>query len=116
MPTFLMDEVTSNKARNRDSAILLRYFMQELSERYYCAGWRVGLEYDLWALVCGGIRAMGLEEPNEAEIIELRRLSEAAGGWWKWDAERGTIFLTLEEWGAHWIVSNGGANRGNAKA
>ena len=95
------------KAIDRDAAIRLRDVMSEASEEVMCAGWLIGLEYAL---------DEALRHPLDAGewtpyIPELRRLSEKAGGWWRWvtlpSFEDGTfggsteVFLTHEEWKAH---------------
>ncbi len=83
---------------NLDAATLLLRLMEDISEEYYCAGWMGGLEYDLWAMVNGGLREYGMGTVSETEVGELKRLSEAAGGWWKWHDQFEALFTPLNEW------------------
>ena len=46
--------------------------MRRLSEDYYCAGWLVGLEDHLWAMVQGGDRHFGVGEVTVEEVARLR--------------------------------------------
>jgi hypothetical protein len=98
-------EAALSKALDQDAAALLRMQMSDISEDYYCSGWVYGLEYELWLMLSGGDRGFGLGELSESEVDELRRLSEKAGGWWRWDKEDGKIFVTLEEWQTILIAS-----------
>lgn len=91
-------EAALSKALDQDAAALLRMQMSEISEEYYCAGWLHDLESTLWPMLSGGDRSFGLAEVSESEVAELRRLSEKAGGWWRWDEEDGETFVTLKEW------------------
>ncbi|HEY9015153.1 MAG TPA: hypothetical protein VIM84_08840 [Gemmatimonadales bacterium] len=83
-----------------DAAALLRRLMNEISERYYCAGWLDGLEYALWARVIGDQPPhFGMGTISGYELRELARLSQRAGGWWYWsDEQRDKVFAPLEEW------------------
>ena len=87
------------KAKNVDSATLLRNTMSDISENLYCAGWLVNLEYTLWDIVNGGDRSFGMGELNDAEVNNLKSLSENASGWWRWDDEiKGELFVASNEW------------------
>lgn len=86
--------------------------MHTISEDLWAAGWRVGLEYDLWsAVVADGRRrsaaAVWIHQ------LDLSSLADAAGGWWvhhstvgaPWAAETegptgapGRRFLPIAEW------------------
>jgi hypothetical protein len=59
---------------------LVRY-MSDLSEQAYCAGWMAGLEYALWEVVIGTRHQYGRLLVTEDHRVQLRRLSEACGGW-----------------------------------
>ena len=72
--------------------------MRRLSEDYYCAGWLVGLEDHLWAMVQGGDRHFGVGEVTVEEVARLRELSERAGGWWAWRVGEGARFVPMAEW------------------
>ena len=87
-------------AKNESAAQELRTAMSSISERYYCAGWLLCLEYTLWGMAQGTVsREWGLGTVGEAEIAEIKQLSEAAGGWWAWsDIVDAELFLPLAEW------------------
>lgn len=96
-------DASLQKALDSDAAQALCAFMSELSERYYCAGWLIGLEHTLWPMVHGGNREFGLGAVTEEEVAKLRRLHERAGGWWRWaedpePAAGGEVFVPTEEW------------------
>ncbi len=89
-----------SRAKNGEAAQQLRTAMSAISERYYYAGWLLGLEYTLWGMILGTVsREWGLGIVGQAEISEVKQLSDAAGGWWAWndmiDAE---LFLPWTEW------------------
>jgi len=89
-----------NHSLNKEAAVQLQTAMSAISEKYYCAGWLLCLEYTLWGMILGTInREWGLGTVTEAEISELKQLSDTAGGWWAWDdiidAE---LFQPLAEW------------------
>lgn len=91
------------KSVDPEFADLLRRFMSDLSEEYYCAGWLIGLEYSLWNMLEGGSRRFGLGEVTDEELRDLWALYQQAGGWWTWyDSEdpdtMGEVFVTVEEW------------------
>jgi hypothetical protein len=58
-------------------ALLL--LMETLSERCWCAGWEIDLEYNLWAVMHGDSPAGYGMFPDELD--DLRVLSERIGGW-----------------------------------
>jgi len=73
--------------------------MQELSEDHWCAGWVTGLEYSLWNFVTKGPGKWGFGSIDEQKVARLSRLSQTAGGWWRWDAAcHGPVFVPLEAW------------------
>lgn len=91
------------KAKDPDIARLLVLNMRDISENYFAAGWLGGLEHILWAMVLGGSREFGFAEVSEEEVINLKHLSEKAGGWWCWfdspePDESGELFVTSKEW------------------
>lgn len=96
-------------AKDRDAALALESAMSAISEDYYCAGWLIGLEFSLWAMVLGGPRDFGIGTVTEEEIQELRRLSDACGGWIVWRQEdtfiMGQRFMPMELWRA-WFATN----------
>lgn len=76
----------------------LRYYMSDLSEMSYCAGWMEGLEYVLWKAVIGGPRKYGFLEITDEEISKLKELSDDCGGWIIFDDDKGEIWVQMEEW------------------
>jgi hypothetical protein len=87
-----------DRAKDRNAALTLQQLMSDISEEYYCAGWLHGLEFDLWAMLQGSSLRFGLGEVSKDEVSQLRALSEQSGGWWRWDAKDGEIFVTTDEW------------------
>jgi len=60
----------------RVCAALLGRLMSDLSEDYWCAGWLIDLEFELWEGVAGGKTSI-----TKAEIAQLRYLSDRCDGW-----------------------------------
>jgi hypothetical protein len=89
-------------SNNRASALALAELMSDISEECYCAGWMMGLEYALWDMVLGGSRRYGQSEASEEQVAEMRRLSERAGGWVRWQDDVGEVFVPLDEWVAEY--------------
>jgi hypothetical protein len=91
-----------------EAARALRVFMEQLSEDLWCAGWLVGLEFDLWTWV--ERRRAGLAPPDqgrsfgppkgwELDADALAWLAGQAGGRWCWpDEGPGPVFVEMEEW------------------
>ena len=78
---------------------VLAKIMSEISEDAYCAGWLVDLEYELWQILVDGQGKFGFGAVSEAEIEELRLLSDLCGGWIVWDEERGgQTFVPFDQW------------------
>lgn len=73
-------------------------YMSDMSEEAYCAGWMVGLEYVLWSAVIDGPRKYGRLEITDEHIAKLKELSDACGGWIRFDYEKGEIFVSSGEW------------------
>lgn len=89
------------KSLSSDAAELLLVYMSNISEDHYCAGWLIGLEYELWDIMNGAARNFGFGPISAQDMAKLRGLHERAGGWWVWDGEgagSGEIFVTTEEW------------------
>ncbi len=76
----------------------LAELMGDISEDCYCAGWMMGLEHALWAMVLGGPREYGMGEVTEEQVARLKQLSDACGGWIVWSEGDGETFVPLEEW------------------
>ncbi len=79
----------------REDAIAkaLECYMSEISEDFYCAGWLVDLEFDLWAIVTGDRSdEFGMGTLGDKRSV-LRELADACGGW-----------IVHEDGGCAWIV------------
>jgi len=80
-------------------AFVLAKYMSEISERCYCAGWMMGLEYTLWyAMLREAPFHYGQGQISERDLEALKWLSDMAGGWIVWDDTHGETFISLEEW------------------
>jgi hypothetical protein len=79
---------------------LLLELMEEISEDAYCSAWQIGLVVSLWEIVEHGQPARyGAVEVGSDLIARLRRLSDAAGGWWAWSDEFAeAVFVPSEAW------------------
>jgi hypothetical protein len=85
--------------RSVSTAVALRRLMSDMSEEHCCAGWLDGTEYVLWSMVQGGDTKWGFGEVRPESIADLRRLSEAVQGWWRWDDDAGgKVFVPIDEW------------------
>jgi hypothetical protein len=62
-------------------ARLLYRRMSDISEEGYYAGWLIGNEFSLWRMLEGGGRCYGQCVVSDADLEELRLLSERANGW-----------------------------------
>lgn len=83
-------------AKNEDAAWRLCSLVRTISENCYCAGWSVGIEYELWEqMETGQSYSCG---PGPDDLEQLRELSERAGGWWVWKDGDGEIFVTHKNW------------------
>jgi len=77
----------------------LRRLMSDLSEDYYCAGWLTGLEFTLWQAATDGPIPFGFGVIPAATCLQLARLAELCGGWWRWsDDAKDEVFIPMEEW------------------
>lgn len=74
--------------------------MEEISEDHYCAGWMSGLEFDLWnAAHATEDYRYGMGVIDTAQREALRKLSQDAGGWWRWSKTAGgPEFLKTADW------------------
>ncbi len=86
----------------------LRVYMEQLSQDRWCAGWLIGLEYELWDQV--ECRRAGLGPPRttgpfapppewDLDADTLAWLADQARGWWRWpDQGTGPVFVEMGEW------------------
>lgn len=88
-------------AKNEDAAWRIQSLIRQISEDYYAAGWCVGIEYQIWEILEGASRLLGLGELTDDDVEQLRVLSERAGGWWTWKDGDGEIFVTRKNWTEH---------------
>lgn len=91
-------EATYDLALDRDAAHQLSERMSDLSEECYCAGWLMGLEFELWSFVLSGPDEWGMGKVDDADIAALKRLSEKAGGWIVFRMDLGRAFVPMTEW------------------
>ena len=84
-PPWALDIPAADLPTREAAAKLLAMVMSDISETYYCAGWLIGLEDDLWN-ACAEVKAypygMGAVQPDE--VLTLRVLASLAGGWVGW--------------------------------
>jgi hypothetical protein len=76
----------------------LAKYMSDVSEEAYCAVWMEGLEYALWEVVTGQRVEYGRLVLTEEHRMQLRRLSEACGGWVIFDDETEETWLSMAAW------------------
>ena len=79
----------------------LRQLMSDISEDCWCAGWLIGTEFALWQFVLDGPGDWGQDSVSQAQIDELKRLSELVGGWFYWDDDPDhfdATFIPMAEW------------------
>jgi hypothetical protein len=77
----------------------LARLMTDISERCWCAGWLMGLEYALWSsVVRGKEKSYGVDLITCDDIRNLKELSQSIGGWIRWDNERCEVFVPTAEW------------------
>ena len=81
----------------------LAELMSSLSQDCYDAGWMQHTERALWERVCGIAEpssGRGFALVKDADVLELRRLAIAAGGWIRWsdEGDLGETFVPMEEW------------------
>jgi hypothetical protein len=76
----------------------LAAYMSELSERAYSAGWMEGLEHVLWRAVIVGPCRYGHLTLTAEHTQRLKTLSEACGGWIKFDQGAEESFVPTARW------------------
>jgi hypothetical protein len=80
------------------AAAELRRAMEAIGRRAWGRSDAEPLEYVLWhALIHGPLR-LGRTELTEADLAELRRLSDACGGWVMVDRSGHVRWLPVEAW------------------
>lgn len=86
-------EQSLEKAKERDAAVELEALMSDISEECWCASWLIGLEFNLWAFCRGEPGEYGMGRVGHVEIHQLKKLSERADGWWRFEE-----FVPMDEW------------------
>lgn len=93
-----------DEVREESVKQLLWQRMSDLSEEHHCAGWLIGTGYDLWAMTMHG-RSLrwGMGRVEQSAIDDLRRLSDACGGWWVWEEDDSDVtFILRDEMERRW--------------
>lgn len=78
------------------SALLsqMRYY----SERRWCCGWLIDLEYVLWDEIMNS-------ESTDRDLLEIAELAAHVNGWWIWNKdEELERFIELAEWASKFAV------------
>ena len=86
-----------------DPRVRLAVLISEISEYWYCAGWMMGIEHQVWRVAHGQARPGGEAiQLDDAQRRELLALSREIGGWVRWvdggPGESGAQFIALESW------------------
>ena len=84
-------------------AAVLRECMSDLSEDCWCAEWLSGCEVALWEMAQKPDvdHEWGDGTVSAEDTEDLRRLSDKARGWWRWDDDAGgPVFVPLDAWKA----------------
>jgi hypothetical protein len=76
----------------------LAAYMSELSERAYSAGWMEGLEYALWRAATAGPFRYGYLDLAPEHTERLKALSDACGGWIRFDEHLEEVFIPVAQW------------------
>jgi hypothetical protein len=76
----------------------LANYMSFLSEMAWHSGWQEGLEFDLWSAVVNGRLQYGQLMLEPHHINELKRLSDACGGWIYFDEKLEESFMSKKNW------------------
>jgi hypothetical protein len=85
-------------------------YMSELSECAYCAGWMQDLEYALWCAATEGAFRYGRLDLTSEHIQRLRALSDASGGWIRFDENLEESFVPTVQWVEQYYEPNRGGS------
>lgn len=72
--------------------------MWRVAEEAWSAGWKQGLEFDLWRMLSSGPEKYGHMQIEASLIQELRDLSQRAGGWIYFDPVEQEMWVDLAAW------------------
>lgn len=76
------------------AAALLGRVMSDLSQDYWCAGWLIDLEFDLWSAMHGARSPF-----TRSDLAQVKYLSAKCGGWIVWhDAAPWRRYVPLSIW------------------
>ncbi|MFA4973540.1 MAG: hypothetical protein WC683_13080 [bacterium] len=78
----------------------LRALMSQISEDECCAGWLMGLEFNLW-------RWMMRAGCHDETAYRLAVLAHEAGGCWIWYESIGCVFMPVGQWQAEYAAFTG---------
>lgn len=76
----------------------LAKLMSQISEAAFSAGWMRDLEFDLWAAIHAGNGSYGRYMLTQADIDQLRSLSDKCRSWIVFDAKNEETAVDLEIW------------------
>ncbi|SRR5258706_9457270 len=76
----------------------LAELMSEISEKGFCAGWMISLEFYLWEIINGGNRRYGTYEVTQSDIDQLNALSQECGCWIIFDDANDETAIDLKTW------------------
>jgi len=91
----------------------LAELMSDISERCYCAGWLIDLEYHLWDIVSQldfTDAHWGQDTITANDRAKLGALAITCGGWIRWDDETCETFVPIDEWKAMYVKQVGRYN------
>jgi len=77
--------------------------ISDVSEARWCAGWLMGIEYQLWAELHDAGSRQGTDERDDAQLETVRTLSDAVGGWIIWADDQTHPDLPTNEWGPRFV-------------
>lgn len=69
-----------------------------ISEEACCAGWEMGIEFDLWDRITSDRRDLVQITLSEDRISHLQRLRDAVGGWIVFQRGVGPTVIPLSDW------------------
>lgn len=75
--------------------------ISDISEDFYCAGWLIDAEFEVWRLMQeGGTWGMGAASAIPEDLGALRSIAESTGYWVRWDgnADPSTVPVPLDTW------------------
>ena len=77
--------------------------ISDVSEARWCAGWLMGIEYQLWAELHDAGSRQGTDERDDAQLETVRALSDAVSGWIIWVDDQTHPDLPSDAWGPRFV-------------